>query len=244
MDPAVVRADMIEGLQHESKGVLTDASLAAAMQAVPREAFVPDGVDPYADREYDHLGTTVLAPSDVARLLEALSPEPDDSVLVVGAGVGYTSAVLAELVGETNVHAVDIARPAVYAARSNLAEAGYDGVLVDCRDGVRGLPAYAPFDRILLEASAVAVPDPLRAQLADGGRLVFPCGTSTQRLLTVTSTGRVEHGPVSFEPLLVRGEQSGAIERNRTMREDGEFALQRAGAHRGWEHEWIEWESD
>ncbi|WP_247729715.1 protein-L-isoaspartate O-methyltransferase family protein [Halovivax limisalsi] len=244
MDPAVLRADMVEGLQHESKAVLSDDTLAIAMQEVPREVFLPNSVDPYADREYDHRGTRILSPSDVARLLEALAPARDDSVLVVGAGVGYTAAVLAELVGETNVHAVEIARPLVAAARRNLSEAGYDGVLVDWRDGARGLPAYAPFDRILLEAAAVSVPDALGSQLAADGRLVYPRGAGGQRLVVETPSGPVEGEAVSFEPLLVPGEQSGALERNRTTREDEEVAARRAAARRGWERDWIEWESD
>ncbi|WP_306055209.1 protein-L-isoaspartate O-methyltransferase family protein [Natronococcus wangiae] len=244
MDPAVLREDMVDGLEFPAKGVLSDEAVAVAMREVPRHAFLDDERTAYADREHEVLGTRVLSPSTVARLFQALALEGDDDVLIVGAGVGYTAAVAAELVGETNVHAVDISRPLVAEARRNLEAAGYQGVLVDRRDGARGFPEYAPFDRILLEAAAVEPPRALLTQLADGGRLVFPRGAHRQRLEAIESDGTVDRfDAVSFDPLLVEGEQSGTVERNRTDREDREYARRRAEARTGWEQEWIEWEN-
>ncbi|MWV41489.1 protein-L-isoaspartate O-methyltransferase [Natrialba sp. INN-245] len=244
MDPAVLRADMVDGLESPPRDVLSDDAVATAMCTVPRHEFVGDERTAYADRDHDVLGTRVLSPSTVARLFEALSATDGDTVLIVGAGVGYTAAVAAELVGETNVHTVDIARPLVFESRANLAEAGYDGVLVDWRDGADGLSEYAPFDRILLEAAAVRPPRRLVEQLTNGGRLVFPCGTHRQRLEAVSSDGdRNRFGAVSFDPLLIDGEQHGAVERNRTAREDREHANRNAQSRRGWQFEWIEWES-
>ena len=251
MDPAVLREDMVDSLASAPKEILEDEAVAVAMQAVPRHEFVEEERAAYEDREHEALGTRVLAPSTVARLLQALSladadaadDESDPSVLIVGAGVGYTAAVTAELVGDTNVHAVDIARPLVIEARSNLAAAGYDGVLVDCRDGADGLPEYAPFDRILLEAAAVDPPRALLEQLTEDGRLVLPRGTQSQRLEVVSADGgRERREAVAFDPLLVEGEQSGAVERNRTAREDRERAQRRAESRRGWEQDWIEWD--
>ncbi|MFA9415932.1 protein-L-isoaspartate O-methyltransferase [Natrinema sp. HArc-T2] len=243
MDLAVLREDMVDGLEAAPKNVLTDDTVAVAMRDVPRHAFLDDERTAYADREHDALGTRILAPSTAARLLQALALEDDESVLIVGVGVGYTAAVAAEIVGETNVHAVDISRPLVVEARRNLSEAGYDGVLVDCRDGANGLPEYAPFDRILLEAAVVDPPRALLEQLADGGRLVFPRGTQRQRLTVVSTDGDLEQlDPIIFDPLLVEGEQSGAVERNRMAREDRERAQRRAESRRGWEQDWIEWD--
>ncbi|WP_121821763.1 protein-L-isoaspartate O-methyltransferase family protein [Halostella salina] len=242
MEPVVLRDDMVDSLEHEAKGVVRSDRLSVAMRAVPRHEFVGDERSAYADTAHRRLGTRVLAPSTVARLLEALDADPGDDVLVVGAGVGYTAAVLAEVVGEANVHAVDIARRVVYDARGNLADAGYEGVLVDCRDGAEGLPEYAPFDRILLEAAAVSPPDALLAQLADGGRLVMPVGTNTQSLTVVEDGERTELGSVAFAPLLVEGEQADAIERNRTAREDRERARREAQSRTGWEQDWIDWD--
>jgi len=98
------------------------------MRTVPREVFVDDERGAYADRPFERFGTRVLSPSTAARMIEALDPTEGEDVLVVGVGVGYTAAVVAELVGEANVHAIDIARRLVLDARSNLSTAGYGGV--------------------------------------------------------------------------------------------------------------------
>ena len=242
MDIAVVRDDMVDGVEQR---VTLDDAVARAMRTVPRHEFVDDR--PYDNRSTEHEGTRVLAPELAARLLDALALEGDERVLVVGAGVGYTAAVAAEIVGDRRVHAVDIVRSVVYDARGNLAQAGYDGVLVDCRDGADGLPEYAPYDRILVEAGAVQPPKQLLRQLAPGGRLVMPLGGggTSQRLVAVEDDeGEAEvvaaFGSVAFRPLLVDGELS--ARRNRTEREDAEFARQGYFAPTGWEQEWIDWD--
>jgi len=243
MEPAVLRDDMVDSLEHESKGCVRSEAVSVAMREVPRHEFVEDERGAYADRSFERFGTRVLAPSTVARLLEALLPDADDSVLVVGAGVGYTAAVLAELVGGRHVQAVDIDRRLVYEARENLSAAGYDEVLVDCRDGAEGFPEYAPYDRILLEAAAVNPPRALLDQLATGGRLVMPLGAGEQSIAVVEEDGDVTRlGGCAFNPMLVEGEQAGTVERNRTRREDREFAERAARSKRGWELDWIEWD--
>ncbi|WP_336345376.1 protein-L-isoaspartate O-methyltransferase family protein [Halalkalicoccus ordinarius] len=249
MDLAVLREDMVDGLEHEVKSVLHTDRVALAMRDVPREAFVENERVAYTDRAIEADGTTVLAPSTAARLLEALDVRRDDVVLVVGAGVGYTAAVLAEIVGPENVHAVDIDRNMVHTARRNLADAGYGEVFVDCRDGAGGLPEYAPFDRILIEAAAVRPPAALVEQLVAGGRLAMPMGTTDQTLVALERTeDEYEIAervcPVAFRPLLVEGQQPGSVERNRTAREDREFAERHARKRNGWEQEWIDWEHD
>jgi protein-L-isoaspartate(D-aspartate) O-methyltransferase len=243
MEPAVLRDDMVASLEHESKGFVQSEELSVAMRTVPRHVFVDDERGAYADRPFERMGTRVLAPSMVARLAEALEPRERDSVLVVGAGVGYTAAVLAELVGPRNVQAVDITRRIVYEARQNLSEAGYGEVLVDCRDGADGFPEYAPYDRILLEAAAVRPPTALVDQLAEGGRLVMPLGASEQSLSVVEPNGDVQRlGGCAFSPMLVEGEQADTVERNRTRREDREFAERQARRRKGWELDWIDWD--
>lgn len=248
MDPAVLREDLVDSLEHEAKRCVYSERVGIAMREVPRHKFLEDDREAYADRPFDRHGTRILAPSTAARLLEALDLQQGHSVLIVGAGVGYTAAVSAEIVGDRNVQAVDIARRLVYEARRNLANAGYDGVLVDCRDGASGLPEYGPYDRILLEAAALEPPRTLLAQLAGEGQLVLPYGGREQTLVTVESHGGdpevVErHGPAAFRPMLVEGEQADAVERNRTRREDRERARAAQVRRKGWEHEWIDWDA-
>ncbi len=276
MDESALRADMIDGLEHQI-GEPLGASVLSALQRVPRETFVED--TPYANRASEESGTRALAPATVARMLTALDADEGDEVLVVGAGIGYTAATLAEIVGARRVHAIDIDRRAVHLARSNLSDAGYDAVLVDRRDGAHGLPEYAPYDRILLEAAVVEPPRALQDQLADDGRLVYPRGTAIQTIVGIepesnaatetaheaahpdgsTVESRTERpaddapaappgfrtvdatGPARLRPMLVDGEQSG-VERNRTRREDAEFAKQGYFAKHGWEQEWIDWD--
>ncbi|WP_246986436.1 protein-L-isoaspartate O-methyltransferase family protein [Halorientalis marina] len=243
MEPAVLRDDMVDSLQHESKGCVHSDAVSEAMRSVPRHEFVEDDRAAYADRAFERLGTRVLAPSTAARLLEALAPREDDSVLVVGAGVGYTVAVLAEIVGPRNVHAIDITRRLVYDARQNLASTDHEAVLVDCRDGADGLPEYAPYDRILVEAAAIDPPRALVDQLADGGRLVLPLGGREQTLVTVEDGAVADRlGSVAFRPMLVEGEQADTVERNRTRREDREFARRESERRRGWQQDWIDWD--
>jgi protein-L-isoaspartate(D-aspartate) O-methyltransferase len=246
MDSALLREDMVDGLTRALGERDLRPSVAAAMQTVPRHEFVPE--NPYENRDDEYDGIRVLAPTTVARLLSALDARPEDDVLVVGAGVGYTAAVLAELVGSERIHAVDISRRAVYVARDNLRRANYDEVLVDCRDGARGFPEYAPFDRILVEAASIRPPAALVDQLAPGGRLVMPLGGPSQTLVALEAAEKSgfevvdEFGPVRFRPLLVEGEQSGGIARNRTEREEREFAEQGYFAPTGWEYDWVDWD--
>ena len=253
MDPAVLREDMVDSLEYEAKQLVESDAVSVALRSVPREEFVPDDRGAYQDRAFEQHGSRVLAPSTVARLLEALSVEPDDTVLVVGAGVGYTAALLAELADECNVQAIDIDRRLVIEARRNLADAGYDGVLVDCQDGADGFPEYAPYDRILVEAAAVRPPQALVEQLAPDGRLVMPIGSPDQTLVAVEpgddsddpSNAEIAErfGPIRFEPILVSGEQPNTVERNRTVREERERAARAAERQIGWEHDWIDWDA-
>jgi len=260
MDEASLRADMIEGLEHQI-GETLDEPVLAALQRVSRDPFVDDA--PTAGRETGRSGDRdrSLELATVVRLISALDAAEDDEVLVVGAGVGYSVALLAEIAGAKRVHAVDIDREAVAIARSNLSTAGYDAVLVDRRDGANGLPEYAPYDRILIEAGVVEPPRALRDQLAASGRIVYPRGTAAQTITAIepdpegTASGGAADdddaprgfqtvetgGPARLRPMLVDGEQRG-VERNRTRREDAERAEQGHFARHGWEQDWIDWD--
>ena len=253
MDDASLRADMIEGLEHQI-GEPIEPPVLTALQRVPRDPFVDDSPRGGVDGDDPHS----LSLPTLVRLITALDAAEGDSVLVVGAGVGYSVAMLAEIAGARRVHAVDIDRAAVHAARSNLDAAGYGAVLVDRADGADGLPAYAPYDRILLETAVVEPPRPLREQLAPGGRIVYPRGAGVQTVAAIEPSPAADsapdedpapagfetvetHGPARLQPMLVDGEQPGT-ERNRTRREDAERAERGRQRRHGWEQDWIDWD--
>jgi len=255
MDSQTLRDDLVDGLEHPTKGHLRTPALAAAMRTVPREPFVDDATVAYADRESRCDGTRVVAPSTAATLIEAVDPAPAHETLVVGAGTGYTVALLAELTAPERVQALDISRRAVRATRRNLDATGYGAVATVDEDGAKGLPSYEPYDRILVEAVAVAPPPALRTQLARDGRLVMPTASGQ-----VTAFERRADGPeasgadppslepvaeycsVVLDPLLVEGEQSGAVDRNRVRRERREFDARDARRRQGWQQAWIDWD--
>jgi protein-L-isoaspartate(D-aspartate) O-methyltransferase len=94
-----------------------------------------------------------------------------------------------------------------------------------------------------LEAAAVEPPRALLEQLAPGGRLVMPLGGARQDLVAIEDGDRVDdYGTVAFHPMLIDGEQSDSVERNRTRREDREHARRAAERRKGWEQTWIDWD--
>jgi protein-L-isoaspartate(D-aspartate) O-methyltransferase len=202
------RARMVDR-QIARRGV-RDRQVLEAMRRVPREAFVAPGYEAsaYEDRPLPigH-GQTISQPYVVARMVETAAPRPGDRVLEVGAGSGYGAAVLAEVAGR--VDAVERHAPLAAMARANLAKAGAEGVVIHIGDGTLGLPDAAPFDAIVVAAGGPDVPDALKRQLAEGGRLVIPVGDARrgQSLRRITRTGpetwRDEAiGAVRFVPLI------------------------------------------
>ncbi len=174
-DPDLARRSMVDS-QLRDRGISAPGVL-AAMLRVPRHQFVPE---PYrADAYQDHplpIGDeqTISQPYVVALMLESLQLAPSDTVLEVGTGSGYVTALLAEL----SARVVSIERHPVLAdaARNILAALHYANVEIVTGDGALGVPGRAPFDAILVSAAALAIPPALLAQLRDGGRMVIPIG--------------------------------------------------------------------
>jgi protein-L-isoaspartate(D-aspartate) O-methyltransferase len=159
-----------------AKGI-RDARVLAALEQVPRAAFVPSERlgDAYLDRPLPIRHEQVTTqPSLVAVMVEALALTGNERVLEVGTGLGFQTALLARLAAF--VWSVERWKDLAEAARDNLARVGAQNVEVVVGDGSEGLPEHAPYDAILVAAAFPSVPAPLAAQLADGGRLVQPIG--------------------------------------------------------------------
>jgi protein-L-isoaspartate(D-aspartate) O-methyltransferase len=195
--------------RHLAARGIVDPAVLAAMGAVPRERFLPEGLSAiaYADRALPiDEGQTISQPFMVATMAEAGEVRSDDRVLEIGTGSGYGAAVLGRVAGE--VWTVERHVPLAERAAAVLDELGVDNVHVVVGDGSLGWPDAAPFDVIVVTADAPAVPTALVDQLAEGGRLVIPVGPreGIQHLRRVRrSAGGVQHedlGAVRFVPLV------------------------------------------
>ena len=188
---------------------ISDKAVLRAMDAVPREHFVEVGFAEaaYADQAMPiACGQTISQPYVVAYMTEQLAVRSNHRVLEVGTGSGYQTAVLSRLARE--VVTIERYRTLADSARARLATLGYANVEVVAGDGLAGIPAKAPFDRIIVTAAAEEVPQALVDQLADGGVMVFPLGphSGAQVIVKLTKTkdglDREDLIGVRFVPLL------------------------------------------
>ncbi|RKY63699.1 MAG: protein-L-isoaspartate O-methyltransferase [Candidatus Latescibacterota bacterium] len=177
-----LRLRMVER-QIRARGV-RDERVLEAMRKVPRHVFVPPDL---VDEAYeDHplsigKGQTISQPYMVALMTEALELEGNEKVLEVGTGSGYQTAILAELARE--VYSIERIPELAREAERRLEDLGYTNVHIKVGNGTLGWPEEAPFDAIMVTAGAPKVPGPLKAQLADGGRLVIPVGSEFHQIL-------------------------------------------------------------
>ncbi len=211
------RARMVDQqLRHRD---ITDPRVLEAMAAVPRHCFVlPDRENlAYADGPLPiGEGQTISQPYIVALMTQLLELKGEEEVLEIGTGSGYQAAVLACLAKQ--VYTVERIQELARRAYHILETLEIENVEVFERDGSQGLPERAPFDGILVAAGAPKAPEPLKQQLADGGRLVIPVGGRGGQILErwrrqgdEFHTERI--APVAFVPLL--GEEGWAAEEDR-----------------------------
>jgi len=208
MDDREQRVHMVER-QIAARGV-RDPRVLEALRDVPRHLFVPEDQKPHAyeDRALPIAsGQTISQPYIVAIMTELLAPDPDHDVLEIGTGSGYQTAILSRLAK----HVVTIERHPQLALTAEQVFSALGLMNVDIRvgDGTEGLPAEAPFDRILVTAGAPSIPEALKQQLSDGGRLVLPVGPAGYQHLTVidrfgNSFEQQEHEACVFVPLIGR----------------------------------------
>ncbi len=198
-----------------SRGI-RDRVVLRAMEKVPRHLFTPSE---YMNEAYeDHplpigFGQTISQPYMVALMTELLVLKGREKVLEVGTGSGYQTAVLLETGSE--VYSIERHAALAESARRVLASLGYERINIYSGDGTKGLPEYAPFDRIIVTAAAQTVPSPLVEQLNENGILVIPVGERfSQDLLQLEKKkGKITRRTVCgcvFVPLISNNE-SGEI---------------------------------
>lgn len=191
-----------------SAGV-TDLNVLKVMEETPRELFIGDSLQP---RAYENIplpidcAQTISQPSVVAVMTQALEVDNRCKVLEVGAGSGYQTAILARLA--RRVYSLERHKPMVMPARRRLEKLRITNVILEHGDGSLGLPAQAPFDRILLAAAAPDPPRTLLDQLKVGGIMILPVGEgdAVQQLIKVVRDEDgytyTEMSEVRFVPLL------------------------------------------
>ncbi|PIR24668.1 MAG: protein-L-isoaspartate O-methyltransferase [Deltaproteobacteria bacterium CG_4_10_14_0_2_um_filter_43_8] len=172
-------------------GGIKDKQVLSAMEKVPRHLFVSAGMEEqaYFDRSL-HIGErqTISQPIMVAIMTELLELNNQKRILEIGTGSGYQTAVLAELAGE--VYTIERIQSLSVGARKVLYKLKYKNIFFRVGDGTLGWKEKAPFDGIIVTAGAPVVPEQLREQLCDGGRLIIPVGgEETQELLCIQKNG-------------------------------------------------------
>lgn len=179
-----------------------------AMRSVPRHLFVPEGSrhmaywdGPLSIGE----GQTISQPYIVALMTQLLAPKAGEKVLEIGCGSGYQAAVLAHLAERV----VTIERHASLASQADctLKLLGYTNVRVEVGDGSLGFPPEAPYDAIIITAAAPSIPEVLKEQTTEAGRIVAPVGSLGSQVLEVLrrkgTKWQLERSiPVMFVPLI------------------------------------------
>lgn len=206
---AILRRHMVEVigiqvdlLQDELGRAAIDGRVMEAMERVPRHLFVPEPLAPLAYQDTPlpiGFEKTISQPFIVALMTDLLALEPADSVLEVGTGLGYQTALLAQLAAR--VWSIEIIEEFGVAAQERLHQLGHEAVEVRVGDGCRGWPEHAPYDKVLITAAAAdSAPPALFEQLKPGGRMVLPLGPDDAQVLTVMHKER--SGAIHATPVL------------------------------------------
>jgi protein-L-isoaspartate(D-aspartate) O-methyltransferase len=212
---AILRRHMVEKIgihcdimEDELGKAAFDDRVLAAMLKVPRHLFVPEQLMlvAYEDAPLPiGFNKTISQPFITALMTDLLAPQPDETVLEVGTGLGYHAALLAGLTG--HVFSVEIVEEFASEAEQRLRDIGCDAVEIRVGDGSRGWAEHAPYDKILVTAAADAPPATLLRQLKPGGRMVLPLGADEAQVLATVdkdAAGEVhvrEFIPVRFTRL-------------------------------------------
>jgi protein-L-isoaspartate(D-aspartate) O-methyltransferase len=212
MSDADLQAAKLNMLRRQLSGRgISDERVLAAMVKVPREKFVPVKMqaEAYADSALGiDCGQTISQPYMVALMTEALKLSGNETVLEIGTGSGYQTAILAELAARV----ISIERHILLSQQAGkiLQDLGYRNIELLVGDGTLGRPDRAPFDRVMVTAMAAECPRALFEQLAEGGLIVIPIGVHEHQVLQAIrkASGKAETDMLTgcrFVPLI--GEQ-------------------------------------
>jgi protein-L-isoaspartate(D-aspartate) O-methyltransferase len=207
MDFARARIFMVDGQLRPNQ--VQDPRILSAFGDLPREAFLPADLAPRAHADADVPlpgGRVLMQPMVMARLFQLAELRRGDRTLLLGAGCGYGAAVLAAM--GYKVHTIERQKELFEFSKRLLGELHAQGVQ-RFGDGYKGMPAFAPFDGILVTAAAPEIPPALLAQLAVGGKLILPVGPEgeDQRMWRITRQSdkdfdREDLGTFRFVPML------------------------------------------
>lgn len=190
--------------------VLKTPEIISAFLKIDRKDFVLDEFKNEAYNDYPLPiieGQTISQPYTVAFMLELLEPQKDQKILDIGFGSGWTSCLLAEIVGENGkVYAVEIIPKVFEYGIKNIEKFNFlkkGRVIAFLQDGSKGLKEYAPFDRILVSASATKIPEELIQQLNNNGILVIPVLDGIYKIKKINDKIEKEYYPgFAFVPLI------------------------------------------
>jgi protein-L-isoaspartate(D-aspartate) O-methyltransferase len=174
-------------------GYLKTPHLISAFRKIKRKDFVLSEMTEEAEGNYPlpiGFGQTISQPYTVAFMFELCQPKEGDKVLDIGSGSGWTTALFAEIVGERGrVYAIELIPELKEFGENNTRKYNFVAsgrAVFICGDGSKGLPEHAPFNVIHVAAAAADIPQALLDQLAIGGRLIIPEGTTTQDMVLIT----------------------------------------------------------
>lgn len=194
----------------KTKGI-KDAEVLKAIEKVPRHLFLDNT---FIERAYEDIafpigaGQTISRPHTVAFQTELLQLKRGEKVLEIGTGCGYQTTILLEM--GAKVYTIERQKELYDKTIKFLPSIGYSARFV-YGDGYKGLPAYAPFDKIIITAGAPTIPNDLLVQLKVGGRMVIPIGDKVQIMTLMEKKSekhfeKTEFGEFKFVPLLERKE--------------------------------------
>ncbi|MBU0731141.1 MAG: protein-L-isoaspartate(D-aspartate) O-methyltransferase [Proteobacteria bacterium] len=165
---------------------ITDVKVLAAMEVIPRHLFVEDALQAQAYGDFPlpiGEGQTISQPYIVALMTQALQLKGHETVLEIGTGCGFQTAILSDICGK--VYTVERIKPLLIRARRLFDSLHYFNIVCKVDDGTLGWPENAPYDAIMVTAAGPSIPEPLVEQLADPGKMIIPVGDRTSQQLVV-----------------------------------------------------------